>query len=63
MLKIKMEFLQGVITGIRNIRGEMNISPAKKLKVLLKTTKLDDDQVKYIKSIARIDELNYGRGC
>ncbi len=35
-----MEFLQIVITGIRNIRGEMNISPAKKLKVLLKTTQV-----------------------
>jgi len=29
-----IEWLQGVITGIRNIRGEMGISPAKELKVL-----------------------------
>ena len=58
--EIKMEFLQNIITGIRNIRGEMNISPAKKLKVLLKTSKLDDDQVAYIKSIARIEELLFG---
>lgn len=56
----KMEFLQIIITGIRNIRGEMNISPAKKLKVLLKTTNLDEDQVEYIKSIARVDDLTYG---
>ena len=56
----KIEFVQIIITGIRNIRGEMNISPAKKLKVLLRTTHLDEDQVKYIKSIARVEELFYG---
>jgi len=33
----KMNFLQGVISGIRNIRGEMNIPPSKKVNVLLKT--------------------------
>lgn len=30
----EIEWLQGVITGVRNIRGEMGISPAKELDVL-----------------------------
>ncbi len=56
----KMSFLQEVIGGIRNIRGEMNIPPSKQLKVLLKTEKIEKDQTKYIKSIARIKELVHG---
>jgi valyl-tRNA synthetase len=31
----EMSWLQAVITGVRNIRGEMNISPAKSLPVLI----------------------------
>jgi valyl-tRNA synthetase len=30
-----IEWLKGVIVAVRNIRGEMNISPAKKIPVLL----------------------------
>jgi valyl-tRNA synthetase len=56
----KMSFLQDVISGIRNIRGEMNIPPSKKLKVILKAEMLKDDQIEYIKSIARVEDLNYG---
>jgi len=56
----KMIFLQDIISGIRNIRGEMNIPPSKKIKVLLKTEKLEKDQIEYIKTIARIEDLNYG---
>jgi valyl-tRNA synthetase len=56
----KMRFLQSVISGIRNIRGEMNIPPSKTLNVLIKTTKLEEDQVKYLKSLAKIDELEFG---
>jgi len=56
----KMRFLQSVISGIRNIRGEMNIPPSKMLKAILKTSKLDKDQIDYIKSIAKIDELEFG---
>ena len=32
----KMEFIQNVVTSIRNIRGEMNIPPSKKITALLK---------------------------
>ncbi|MFT5572453.1 MAG: valyl-tRNA synthetase [Cryomorphaceae bacterium] len=31
----EMKWVQAVITGVRNIRGEMNISPAKELPILL----------------------------
>ncbi len=33
----EMNLLMGVITGIRNIRGEMNIAPALKLKAVIRT--------------------------
>jgi len=56
----KMKFTQEVISGIRNIRGEMNIPPAQKLRVLLKTQKIETDQIDYIKSLAKISELEFG---
>ncbi|MFZ1289025.1 MAG: valine--tRNA ligase [Melioribacteraceae bacterium] len=56
----KMEFTQNIITSIRNIRGEMNISPSKKITALLKTENLHDDQIIYIKSLGRIDEIKFG---
>ncbi|MCB9248284.1 MAG: class I tRNA ligase family protein [Ignavibacteriales bacterium] len=56
----KMEFTQNIIASIRNIRGEMNIPPSKKMKVILKTDNLADDQIKYIKSLGRIDDLKFG---
>lgn len=56
----KMEFLQAVISGIRNIRGEMNINPSKKLTALLKTSNLNDDQIPYIKSLSKIEKLESG---
>jgi valyl-tRNA synthetase len=53
----EIEFVRGVITGIRNIRGEMNIPPSKKLKVMLKTRSVSNHQEKYIKNLARISKL------
>lgn len=40
----EIEWLQAIITGIRNIRGEMGISPAKDLDVLFKNGSADDKQ-------------------
>ncbi|MBQ0785774.1 MAG: valine--tRNA ligase [Amphritea sp.] len=37
-----INWLKGVITGIRNIRGEMGISPAKELDILIKNGSADD---------------------
>lgn len=56
----KMEVMQNIITGIRNIRGEMNISPSIKINVFLKTNYLFEDQLGYIKSLAKIDEIKFG---
>jgi len=50
-------FVQDVVTAIRNIRGEMNISPAKQINVFMKSTSVTIAQEKYIKSLVRIDTL------
>ncbi|MCF6270303.1 MAG: valine--tRNA ligase [Melioribacteraceae bacterium] len=53
----EIEFVQAVVTAIRNIRGEMNIPPSKAISVYLKSDTLTKVQQKYIKSIARVEEL------
>lgn len=50
-------FVQEVVTSIRNIRGEMNISPAKAINVYLKTDRVTEEQSKYIKSLVKIENL------
>ena len=58
------EWLQSVITGIRNIRGEMNISPGKPLPVLFQnlnqqdTTWLSANDSR-LKTLARIETITY----
>jgi valyl-tRNA synthetase len=59
-----IEWLKGVIEGIRNIRGEMNISPAIELTVLMKN---GDDQDKnrleqnrqFLKKLAKLDNIEW----
>jgi len=53
----EISFVQDVVTAIRNIRGEMNISPAKPINVFLKSTAVTSAQEKYIKSLVKIDQL------
>jgi valyl-tRNA synthetase len=55
--EMNVEFLQNIITAIRNIRGEMNLPPSKQINVLLKTDKINEEQIKYIKSLVKIDKL------
>ncbi len=50
-------FVQNVLNGIRNIRGEMNIPPSKLIDVYLKTENVDEFQFNYIKSLSRIGSL------
>ncbi len=57
----KMSFLQEVVSAIRNIRGEMNIPPSKKLNVQIKTDSLEADQINYIKSLAKVEGLAFGK--
>ena len=40
----EIDWLKGVITGVRNIRGEMGISPAKELTVLINNGSDEDKQ-------------------
>ncbi|MCX6175050.1 MAG: valine--tRNA ligase [Ignavibacteriales bacterium] len=52
-------FVQEVVSAIRNIRGEMNLPPSKLINVFLKTEKVTEEQVRYIKSLVRINDLKF----
>ena len=54
-----------VITGVRNIRGEMNLNPGLKLNVLIKTSGADLEatlkkHAGFIRELARVDQLIIG---
>jgi valyl-tRNA synthetase len=53
----ELTFVQDVVTAIRNIRGEMNVSPAKAINVFLKSSSVTFAQERYIKALAKIDQL------
>lgn len=59
-------YLQSVVSSIRNIRAEVNISPAKPINVLVKTNNEDEIDTlnsnnKFLKSLAKIEELKFGK--
>jgi len=60
----KIEWLKKIILAIRNIRGEMNISPVKALPLLLNKGS-NDDHIKiekhqeYLKTIAKLESINW----
>ncbi len=56
----EIEFVQAVVTAIRNIRGEKNIHPAKTISVYLKISAISEVQQMYIKSLAKVEELVVG---
>jgi valyl-tRNA synthetase len=59
-----IEWLKGVIIGVRNIRGEMNISPAKNIPILLKNGN-DEDQRRlnenqqFLTTLAKLESINW----
>ena len=53
----EMEFVQDIITAIRNIRGEMNVAPSKSVRVFIKSATVKDYQLDYIKKLARVEEI------
>lgn len=60
----KIEWMQRVINAIRNVRSEMGVTPAKKIRVVLdKGDDLDrkrlDDCLNYIKTLARVKEIQW----
>lgn len=62
----EMDFLTGVITGIRNIRGEMNIPPSKNVSIVIDAGNSGDADVlgrnlTYIRTLAKVDKVSIGR--
>jgi valyl-tRNA synthetase len=56
----EMETVVDIVTAIRNIRGEMNIPPSKKITVMLKSNEVSERQIDYIKKLARVEDLKAG---
>jgi valyl-tRNA synthetase len=56
----EMETVQSIITAIRNIRGEMNIPPGKKINLIIKSSEVSTHQIDYIKKLAKVDETSIG---
>jgi valyl-tRNA synthetase len=59
-----VEWLQSVVAGVRNIRGEMNISPAKDLPVLFKNGTSEDQQrltnnQQFLKKLASLESVTW----
>jgi valyl-tRNA synthetase len=54
----EMDFVKDIITAIRNIRGEMNIAPSKKVNAMIKSSSVQDYQIDYIKKLAKVEKLN-----
>lgn len=60
------EYIKEVISSLRNIKAEMGISPAKEVKVVIKTSdemelKTLEDNYIFITKLAKIEELKYGK--
>jgi valyl-tRNA synthetase len=60
-----MASVMEVITGVRNIRGEMNLNPGLKLNALVKTRNTDLEatlkkHVSFIRELARVDQITIG---
>jgi len=53
----EMDFVKDIITAIRNIRGEMNIAPSKKVNAMIKSFSVKDYQIDYIKKLAKVEDL------
>ena len=61
----KMETLMAVIRAIRNIRGEMDVPPAKQITAVLdckseETVAVLEEGEGYVRTLARVGELAYG---
>jgi len=59
-----IEWVKGVIVGVRNIRGEMNIAPAKQLPVFFRYGNDSDkqrlqDNAQFLKKLAALESINW----
>jgi len=63
----EMNLLMGVIAAIRNIRGEMNISPSKNVNLIIDAKSEQDEEIlernlSYIQTLAKVDGVSIGLG-
>ena len=63
----EMNLLMGVVTGIRNIRGEMNISPSKKVNILIDVAEKEEadflsSNLVHIKTLAKVEDATIASG-
>jgi valyl-tRNA synthetase len=63
----EMELLMGIITGIRNVRGEMNISPKKLVSCIIDSKRKEDleilkNNMSYITNLARAESVELVSG-
>ncbi|MGE5842211.1 MAG: valine--tRNA ligase [Deltaproteobacteria bacterium] len=61
----EMNLVMGAITGIRNIRGEMNVSPSKKVDIVIEAPDLKDAEslrpnIPHLRSLARVESIDIG---
>ena len=59
---MEMDLVMGVITGVRNIRGEMNIHPSKSVDIMIEMPDTKDmdiinQNLAYIKNLAKVDSV------
>ena len=64
--ELEIAWLQKIITVIRNIRGEINISPAKKINIILgkgnqRDQLLIEKQIHYLKTLGKIDNITWNK--
>jgi len=56
----EMEMVQGIVYAIRNIRGEMNIPPSKKVNAFIKSSGVKEYQLEYVKKLAKVENAITG---
>ena len=61
----EMDLLMGIVSGVRNIRGEMNIGPSKKINILIEMPDEEDanvirQNIIHVQNMARVDSVEIG---
>ncbi len=59
----EFESVKQIVTALRNIRGEMNIPPSKKIKVVIKSDSLNEFQKSYIAALVKVEELTLNKNA
>ncbi len=61
----EMSLVMGAIAGIRNIRGEMNIPPSKKVDIVVEAPDLNDEEIlrhniPHLRNLAKVESIDIG---